>query len=302
MTKLERKYNFLAFSGDVTFFRSKRSNELKDVDLAIMGVPFDNGVSNRSGTRLGPRSIRELSLLAGSFHYPWNYEITEKFNIIDYGDVGYSVGCNTIDFMIEETYNHAKTILESGAKLLTIGGDHTIPYGLVRATSEIFGKLALLHFDSHGDSNPGVSSEKVYHGTFAYDLQEEGCVDLSKSAQVYIRTSMYDCGYNIIYANEAFDLGPEGLAQKIKDIIGDTPVYLTFDIDSLDPAFAPGTGTPVIGGPSTREARSLLQHLKGLNIVAADLVEVNPLYDPTETTSLAAATIAKDLMYLLLDK
>jgi len=299
---MERSYNFLAYGGDVTFFRSKRTNDLKDIDLAIMGVPFDNGVSNRSGTRFGPRSIRELSLLVGSFHYPWDEEITEKYHIIDYGDVGYSVKSDPIRYMMEETYKHAKRILDSGAKLLTIGGDHTIPYGMVRAASEKYGKLALLHFDSHGDSSPGFSDEKVYHGTFAYDLQEEGYVDMKKSAQVYIRTSMYDCGYNIIYANEAFELGPEALAAKIKDIVGDMPVYLTFDIDSLDPAFAPGTGTPVIGGPSTREARATLRHLQGLNIVAADLVEVNPIYDPTEATSLAAATIAKDLLYLLLEK
>lgn len=298
---MSKKHDFLAYAGAVTFCRCKQTTDLDGVDVAVMGVPFDCGVSNRSGTRLGPRSIRETSMFVGTFHYPWDYEVTEKYNIIDYGDVGYSIGNDTTHFMIEDSYEHAKKILDSGAKLLTLGGDHTIPYGLIRAASEKYGKLALIHFDSHEDTFPGVSTGEIFHGSFAYDLQEEGCIDPSKSAQVYIRTNMNECGYNIIYANEALAMGPEALASRIKEIIGDTPVYLTFDIDSLDPSYAPGTGTPVVGGPSTQEMRSVLQQLKGLNIVAADLVEVAPIYDPTEATRLAAATIARDLLYLLVD-
>lgn len=295
------KYEHLAYAGAVTFCRCKQTTDLDGVDVAVMGVPFDNGVTNRSGTRHGPRAIRETSMFVGTFHYPWDYEVTEKYNIIDYGDVGLSLGNDTTNFMIEDSYKHAKRILDSGAKLLSLGGDHTIPYGLVRAASEKYGKLALLHFDSHEDTSPGVSNNEVFHGSFAYDLQEEGCIDPSKSAQVFIRTNMVECGYNIIYANEALQMKPEELAGRIKDIIGDMPVYLTFDIDALDPAYAPGTGTPVVGGPSTQQARSVLKELKGLNIVAADLVEVAPIYDPTESTRLAAATIARDLLYLLVD-
>ncbi|MED1442738.1 agmatinase [Aeribacillus composti] len=298
---MAQKFEFVSYTGNVSFFGCKQTTDLNGVDVAVVGVPFDCGVSNRPGARFGPRAIREASLFVGKFHYPWNYEVTKKYNIIDYGDIGYSLGNDPTTFMIEETYENAKKILASGAKLLSIGGDHTIPYGLVRAASEKYGQLALLHFDSHEDTQPGIFGGEIYHGSFAYDLQKEGCIDPSKSVQVYIRTNMTECGYNIIYANEAMELDPKALAERIKKNVGEAPVYLTFDIDCLDPAYAPGTGTPVIGGPSTQEVRNVLFHLKGLNIVAADLVEVAPVYDPAEITRLAAATIAKDLLYLMVD-
>ena len=143
---------------------------------------------------------------------------------------------------------------------------------------------------------------KISHATFAHDLADEGTIDAKSSVQTYIRTNMpNDFNYNIIYANEAIELGPETLAEKVKAIVGDNPVYITFDIDSLDPAFTPATGTPVPGGPSTYEMRSFLKHLTGINVVAADLVEILPSYDNARITALAGATIAKDLIYLLAD-
>ena len=184
---------------------------------------------------------------------------------------------------------------------MTLGGDHTIPYGMVRAASEKYGKIALLHFDSHQDSTPSENGN-VSHANFAYDLQAEGCIDPSHSAQVFIRTEMTECGYNIFYAQDAVFMDMKDLAEKIKKIVGDMPVYITFDIDSLDPSAAPGTGTPVIGGPSTAQMRKLLYNLRGLNVVAADLVEVLPAYDHGEITALAAANIAWDLMYLMNEK
>lgn len=186
---------------------------------------------------------------------------------------------------------------------MTIGGDHTIPYGPVRAASEKYGKLALLHFDSHQDStkseeNPD-GTRNLSHANFAYDLQEEGCIDPSHSAQVYIRTEMTECGYNVIHSMEALDMTPAQLSEKIKDIVGDMPVYLTFDIDALDPAAAPGTGTPVIGGPSSDTVRKVFQGLRGINIVAADMVEVLPDKDPSNITAIAGAAITQDIMYLM---
>ncbi|PGK20690.1 agmatinase [Priestia megaterium] len=293
------KGKFLAYAGTPSFWRCEQTRELKNVDIAVMGIPFDVGTSNRPGARFGPRTIRDMSLHAGNFTYPWTYDVKEKYNIIDYGDVGLGVHKNITDFMIQDAYEHAKTILNSGAKLLTLGGDHTIPYGMVRAAKEKYGQLSLLHFDSHQDSLES-GGEEIFHGSFAHDLAEEGAIDAKKSAQVYIRTEMpNECNYNIIDANQALEMKPAELAEHIKSIVGNQPVYLTFDIDCLDPAYAPGTGTPVVGGPSTHQIRSVLQHLKGLNIVAADLVEVAPMYDPTNVTPLAAATIAGDLIYLL---
>jgi agmatinase len=199
--------------------------------------------------------------------------------------------------MIEESYKHAKKILESGAALMTIGGDHTIPYGPVRAAYSKYGKLALIHFDSHQDSIP--SNGDYSHANFAYDLVQEGCIDPSKSVQACIRTDLENCGYNIIYANEVIKIGPDELAAKIKEIVGDMPVYATFDIDALDPAYAPGTGTPVSGGPTANDIRCTLRALEGINLVAADIVEVAPAYDHSEITALAAAHIAQDLMCLM---
>ena len=288
----------LHYGGIPSFNAYPVTRELKNVDIAVMGVPFDSGVTNRPGARLGPRAIRNMSQLACCFSYPWNYKISEKANIIDYGDVGYYVGPKTTEVMLEETHDHAKKILDAGCKLLTLGGDHTIPYGMVRAASEKYGRLALLHFDSHQDSTPSTDGN-VSHANFAYDLQAEGCIDPNQSAQVFIRTEMTECGYHIFYAQEAVFMDMETLAEKIKAVIGDMPVYLTFDIDALDPSAAPGTGTPVIGGPSAAQVRKLLYLLKGIHVVAADLVEVLPAYDQSEITALAAAAIAQDLMYLM---
>lgn len=291
----------LHYGGIPSFNLYPVTRELENVDIAIMGVPFDSGVTNRPGARLGPRAIRGMSQLTSCFSYPWSYKISDTANIIDYGDVGYYVGPNTTEVMLKETYEHAKKILNAGCKLLTIGGDHTIPYGMVRAASEKFGKLALLHFDSHQDSTPSTDGN-VSHANFAYDLLKEGCIDPNYSAQVFIRTEMTECGYHIFYANEAIFMDMKDLAEQIKKVIGDMPVYITFDIDALDPSAAPGTGTPVIGGPSTAQVRKLLFELKGLNVVAADLVEVLPAYDHSEITALAAANIAQDLMYLMDNK
>lgn len=289
------------YAGLPSFNRFKMTRELEGADLAIMGVPFDSGVTNRPGARFGPAAIRQQSRLACSFNYMWDYRLKDKFNIIDYGDVGYYLGENSTKIMLKETYEHAKKILGAGVRLFTLGGDHTIPFGPVRAASEQFGKLALLHFDSHQDSTPCDPNTGVTHANFAYELQKEGCIDPSRSVQVFIRTDMHKCGYNIIYADETTTASPAETAEKIKAIIGDMPVYLTFDIDALDPAYAPGTGTPVIGGPSSAYVRGVLTRLRGLNVVAGDVVEVAPNYDSSEITSVAAAQIAQDIMYLMLD-
>lgn len=293
--------NYLFFSGISTFANYKQTRELDNVDIVVMGIPFDQGTTYRSGARFGGRAIRAISNHVFAFNYLWN---TEDFsleqackNIIDYGDVGAFYGNRAVEVMIDESYKHAKRILESGASLMTLGGDHTIPYGPIRAASEIYGKLALIHFDSHQDSIP--SNGDYSHANFAYDLVQEGCIDPSRSVQACIRTNLDKCGYTIIYADEVLKMEPEALAKKIKSIVGDMPVYFTFDIDALDPAYAPGTGTPVCGGPTIHYIRSTLRALEGINIVAADLVEVAPAYDHGEITALAAAHIVQDLMCLM---
>ena len=291
----------LSFSGICTFNNYPFTRSLEQADLVIMGIPFDQGTTNRSGARLGPRAIREASSMVFPFNYKWNRDHFSLEaacpNIIDYGDVGACFGSQATQTMMEETRSHAKKILSSGASLLSLGGDHTIPYGPVRAAAEKYGKLSLIHFDSHQDSAP--SNGNYCHANFAYDLAAEGCIDPSHSVQVYIRTDFENCGYHIIYADEAIEMGHAALALAIRKIVGNRPVYLTFDIDALDPAYAPGTGTPVCGGPSTYEIGRVLRALDGIHLVAADIAEVSPAYDHGQITALAAAHVAQDLMCLM---
>ena len=292
--------HYLAYSGIPTFWRSTQTRDLEGVDIAVMGVPFDLGTTNRAGARLGPRAIREASLHTGNFFHPWTYNVTETLKVIDYGDVGMGVQTDATTFMIQDSYEHSRLIFQSGAKVLTLGGDHTIPYGMVRAAKEKFGQVALIHFDSHQDSMSSNGGKEIFHGSFAHDLAEEGTVDARKSVQVFIRTDMAnDCDYNIIYARDALYLKPSEVAEKVRAIVGEMPVYITFDIDALDPTHAPGTGTPVSGGPTTFFASEVLRHLVGLHVVGADLVEVAPQYDPTNVTTLSAGAVACDLIYLM---
>jgi agmatinase len=301
----------LPFGGIPTFMKmpySRAQVDLEQADLVVMGVPFDSGTSNRPGTRFGPRVIREQSLYAGVFQpvYPWAEDLT-RYRILDFGDVVSIPGTGAVELMLAMTEFAAATILRAGARLLSLGGDHTLPYGPVRAAAKQFGQLALVHIDAHQDSYDSAElgvpgSEFINHGTFATGLAKEGHVDVTKSSQVYIRTIQPESpggGYAITYANDALAMGPEQLAEQVRARAGDMPVYLTLDIDSLDPAFAPGNGSPVPGGPSTAEMRRFLKGLDGLNIVAADLVEVNPQYDPTGITAIAAAALAVDLLYLM---
>ncbi|WP_437871777.1 agmatinase [Methylorubrum extorquens] len=291
---------YLAYAGVPSFWRLEQTRDLTDVDIAVMGIPFDIGVSNRPGSRFGPRAIRDMSLHSGNFHYPWNYDLKERLRLVDYGDVGVGMQTDLTNFMIQDAFEHASSILSSGAKLLTLGGDHTIPYGLVRAAKEKHGPISLLHFDSHQDSESSDGGKAIFHGSFAHDLAAEGTVDARRSAQVFIRTEMEnEFGYNIVHANEALYLKPAELAERLRGIVGDSPVYITFDIDALDPAYAPGTGTPVCGGPTTFFVREVLRHLAGINVVGADVVEVLPAHDASGITALAAGTIAVDLLYLM---
>ncbi|WP_027398591.1 agmatinase [Anaerovorax odorimutans] len=291
----------LHYAGIASWNHAKVTQDIEGADIVVMGIPFDSGVTFRPGARFAPRAVREQSLIACCFKYPWDYKLSEEAKVVDYGDVGYWVGAKSTEFMVEDSYKNAKKILDAGCSLMTIGGDHTIPYGPVRAASEKFGKLALLHFDSHQDSTPS-EDHNISHANFAYDLQAEGCIDPTHSAQVYIRTEMTECGYNVFHSMDAISMDPKDLADKIKEIVGDMPVYLTFDIDALDPAAAPGTGTPVIGGPSSDHVRKVLFNLRGINVVAADLVEVLPDKDPSNITAIAGAAIAQDIMYLMNEK
>ncbi len=286
------------FGGVTSFLRRSYTKDLTNVDLAVTGVPFDQAVTNRPGTRLGPRAIREASALqAPDAPYGWDIDPVSDYNVVDYGDLAFDYA--NIPVFPAALTAHITGILEAGAASLCLGGDHYISFPILRAYAAKFGPLSLLQFDAHTDTWADDEMSRVDHGTMFYKAVKEGLVDPKRCVQVGIRTTNPDTlGVNIIDAREVHSIGPQAVAQKIKAILGNYQTYLTFDIDCLDPAFAPGTGTPVWGGLSSAQASIILRDLAGINMVGGDVVEVSPPYDTTGATAIAGAHVATDLMCL----
>ncbi len=276
------------------------SRDLNDqVDAVVMGVPYDLATSGRSGTRFGPTGIRQASaqLRWEEKRWPWSFSLAEKLHVIDYGDLNFDDGNS--DDMIELATAEASKIMAAGKTLLTLGGDHFITLPLIRAAHKHYGKVALLHFDAHTDNE---ESDLAYnHGSMFYHAPREGLIDPEHSVQVGIRTeySQGDHPFTVLDAAWANNHSVEEILERIRSVVGDLPVYLSFDIDCLDPAYAPGTGTPVAGGLTSDKALQIIRGLQGLNIVAMDLMEVAPAYDHAEITSLAGATLALDMLHVI---
>jgi agmatinase len=288
-----------AFGGAPSFLRRKYTKDLTGVDLAITGVPFDQAVTNRTGTRLGPRAIREASTLQPyDPPYGWGFDPLSEFAVVDYGDMAFDYA-KVSEFPATLT-NHIKGILDQGAGTVTLGGDHYISFPILKAYAEKFGKpLSLLHFDAHSDTWVDDDFDRIDHGTMFYKAIKLGLIDPATSVQVGIRTHNDDTmGMKIIDAREVHETGPAAVAQKIKSILGDRPTYVSFDIDCLDPAFAPGTGTPVWGGLSTGQAAIILRDIAGINMLGGDIVEVSPPFDTTGATAVAGAHVAMELICL----
>jgi len=286
------------FGGATSFLRRRYSKDLTGVDIAVTGIPFDQAVTNRPGTRLGPRAIREASAIqAFDPPYGWGYDPMSELNILDYGDVAFDYA-RVADFP-EALTNHIRGILAGGAASIALGGDHYITYPILKAYAEKYGPLSLLQFDAHTDTWADDEPNRIDHGTMFYKAVKDGLIDPKRSVQVGIRTENPDTlGFNIIDAREVHETGPAAVAQKIRDILGDHPTYLTFDIDGLDPAFAPGTGTPVWGGLTSGQASIILRDIAGINLVGGDVVEVSPPFDTTGATAVAGAHIALELICL----
>ncbi len=286
------------FGGITSFLRRTYTKDLTGVDLAVTGVPFDQAVTNRPGTRLGPRAIREASTLqAPDAPYGWDIDPMTEMNVVDYGDLAFDYA-NIPAFPAALTA-HITGILEAGAASLCLGGDHYISFPILRAYAAKFGPLSLLQFDAHSDTWADDDMDRVDHGTMFYKAVKEGLIDPARSVQVGIRTTNEDTlGVNIIDAREVHLIGPQATAQKIKTILKDHQTYVTFDIDGLDPAFAPGTGTPVWGGLTSAQASIILRDLAGINMVGGDVVEVSPPFDTTGATAIAGAHVATELMCL----
>lgn len=286
------------YSGALSFMRRRYSRDLRGVDVAIWGIPFDAAVSNRPGARFGPQGVRRASaIFDGDPQYPWGVDIFSQLAVIDYGDCSFDYGRPTdIPAAIEAQARH---ILESDTHLFSIGGDHFVTYPLLQAHAAKHGPLALLQFDAHQDTWEDDGG-RIDHGTFVVRAVREGLIDPERSLQIGIRTHAPEtCGIEIIDALEAHTLTPEQLAKRIYARTGGKNVYLTFDIDCLDPAFAPGTGTPVAGGLSTAQVMAVFRHLINIEFVGGDVVEVAPAYDHADITSIAGATVAQMYMGLL---
>lgn len=287
------------FGGAGSYFRIPYSRDLRGIDLVVTGIPLDIATTNRPGARLGPRAIRQASLsLAWERPWPWQVDVMRALRVVDYGDCE-PPGDNLLS--VAHIEGHVAGILEAGAGLLSLGGDHFIAYPCIRAHAAVHGPLCLVHFDAHTDTWPS-SGNGVNHGTMFHQAAREGLVDPAHSTQIGIRTTNEDTlGFRTIMAPEVHRRPPEEIAREVLARAGDRPVYLTFDIDCLDPAFAPGTGTPVPGGLSTFQALEIIRALKGLNVVGMDIVEVSPAYDHAEITALAAAQISIEMLSLYAD-
>ncbi|MGC1502892.1 MAG: agmatinase [Sulfitobacter sp.] len=288
-----------AFGGATSFLRRKYTKDLTGVDIAVTGVPFDQAVTNRPGTRLGPRAIREASALQ-SFDppYGWNFDVLSEFAIADYGDLAFDYG--HISKFPAALTAHIKGILDAGVASVVLGGDHYISFPILKAYAEKYGPVSLLQFDAHSDTWPDDDMDRIDHGTMFYKAVKSGIVDPETSVQVGIRTTNHDTlGVATIDAREVHERGPQAAVMRIKEILGKRPCYLTFDIDALDPAFAPGTGTPVWGGLTSSQAAIMLRDLAGINIVGGDIVEVSPPFDTTGATAIAGAHVATEILCLL---
>lgn len=269
-----------------------------DAEVVITGVPFDIATSGRSGTRFGPEGIRRASMNLAWEHrrYPWGFELQQYLKVIDCGDLVYSPG--DAANMLDKLWAHADRTIAAGKKMLTLGGDHYITLPLLRAHNKHYGTMALVHFDAHSDTYQ--NGTEFDHGTMFYHAPLEKLIDPERSIQIGIRTEYSEEDkFTVIDGAMANDLSPDFISRKIIETIGDLPVYLTFDIDCLDPAYAPGTGTPVVGGLSTDRALKILRGLRDVNIIGMDVVEVSPPFDHSDITSLAGASIALELLYML---
>ncbi|MDO6508642.1 agmatinase [Colwellia sp. 4_MG-2023] len=288
------------YSNAMTFLRQPLVKDpvKSAADIVILGLPFDMATTGRSGARMGPSAIRQASvnLAWEGKRFPWPFSLLKHCKIVDAGDLVFSPGDSA--HFCQQVETAVGQLLASDKTVLSLGGDHFVTLPILRAYAKKFGTMALIHFDAHTDTyNNGSCYD---HGTMFYHAPKENLIDRNKSIQVGIRTNYRskDHGFSVINAMQANDISVDEITTLIKDRVGNMPVYLTFDIDCLDPAFAPGTGTPVCGGMSTDKVLKVLRGLSGINIIGMDVVEVAPAYDNSEVTALAAATIALELAHL----
>jgi agmatinase len=294
------------YAGFATFARLPRIDQVPHADVAVVGVPFDSGVSYRPGARFGPAAVREASRLLRPYHPELDVSPFAEKQVVDAGDI--AVNPFNIGEAIETLQQEAEALTAHGTRLVTVGGDHTIALPLLRAAAKQHGPVALLHFDAHLDTWDTYFGEPYTHGTPFRRASEEGILDTSALSHVGTRGPLYGkrdleedrrLGFGIVTSGDVMRRGVAETVDALRQRIGDRPLYVSVDIDVLDPAHAPGTGTPEAGGMTSRELLEILRGLRDLNLIGADVVELAPAYDHAEITAIAASHVAYDLVSLL---
>jgi len=295
------------YAGYSTLLQAPQATELEQLDIALIGVPFDLGVTNRPGARFGPQQIRELSAMAsGPMHHESGIIPALLCRYGDYGDVNLD---NTyhLDQGIEEIEAFYHKIADAGVIPITAGGDHSISYPILKAIGREE-PVGLIHIDAHADTGGPFNGSKFHHGGPFRNAALAGVLDPERTIQIGIRGRAephwdfsYDSGMRVVHIEEFYQMGVEQVITEARRIVGDGPTYISFDVDAIDPAFTPGTGTPETGGLMPREVQQLIRGMRGVNLVGADVVEVAPPYDPSGNTALVAATMMWEMLCVVAD-
>jgi guanidinopropionase len=292
--------------GVPTFMRTPYQTDLAELDIALIGVPYDGGVTNRAGARHGPRDIRDKSSLMRSIHHVTKINPYTLCNVADIGDVTFEAlfDHNAVVRDIESFFTR---VHDAGVVPLSAGGDHSVTYPILKAIAKD-APVGLIHIDAHTDTWDEFQGSKFMHGTPFRRAHEDGLLDASRTIQIGIRGAQntsegwdysLEQGMRVLFMEEFSQIGVSAVIEEARRIVGDGPTYISFDVDGLDPVYAPGTGTPEIGGITTIEAQALLRGLRNLNLIGADVVEVAPPYDPSGNTSLVGATLMYEMLCLL---
>ncbi len=294
------------YTGIPTFFRCPYSEDLKQVDIGVIGVPFDGGVTNRPGARHGPREMRNQSSLIRKMNQATGVSPHELCRICDIGDAWVQK-----PFTLEGSHNEIESfyhrVVEAGVTPLSAGGDHSITLPIFRALAKDR-PVGMVHFDAHCDTGDDYLGSKFHHGAPFKIAVNEGLLDPKRTIQIGIRGSLndldvwkfsHDSGMRVIYMEEYLEMGYKAVIEEARKVVGDGPTYISFDVDALDPVFAPGTGTPEVGGYSTAEALMMIRGLDGLNLVGGDVVEVAPPFDPSGNTALVGATMMFEILCVI---
>jgi len=295
------------FAGVATFMRTLSHEISEAVDVGLVGVPFDLGLNHRTGARHGPAGVREMSRLIRRVHPTSGIRPFDICNVADLGDA--PINPMSKDKSIEMIEGFFREMRQAGIVPIAVGGDHTIPLPILRALADDR-PVGILHFDAHADTLDEICGDKINHATFTRRGYEEGLIDAKRVIQLGMRGSRfrpddiqygYDVGFSIITMDEYEDMGRKAAIEQINEVLGDGPIYISLDIDGLDPAYLPGTGVPEIGGLIPRDVQVILRSLRGREIVGADISEVSPGFDPTGITCVTVANLMFEMLCLIAD-